>query len=143
MNAQTTNPALTTAIAYLSAREHGPHVIWYDHAVQHLVFALREDVERLGQMLGDGTRDAYSIWCSDAVIGDWLVVDRVTEDHLGPDATEDDLEPYSEAVVSSLADAGVHAARRWDGDGVIVITAWCDRDTYQPIAERVLTEGWS
>lgn len=143
MNTQHTSPALTTAIAFLAAREHGQHVIWHDHAVGHLVYASREDVERLGQMLDRGTRDAYSIWCSDAVIGDWMVVDSVTPEQLGPDATEDDLEPYSEAVVSALADAGVRADRRWDGDGVIVITAWCDRDTYEPIAERVLTEGWS
>lgn len=141
MNTQHTSAALTTAIAYLSAREHGPHVIWYDHAVQHLVFASREDVERLGQMLDRGTRDAYSIWCSDAVIGDWLVVDSVTEDHLGPDATEDELAVYACAVVSALADADVHAAWRWDA-GAAVITAWCDRDTYEPIAERVFEAGW-
>lgn len=43
MNTQHTSPALTTAIAFLAAREHGQHVIWHDHAVGHLVYASRED----------------------------------------------------------------------------------------------------
>lgn len=143
----TTSTTIATAIDHLDARELGAIIIWRDDAVGHEVYATREDVERLGQMLEDGTRDAYSLWCADTVIVDWMHVDRVEETHLGDSATGADLEPFAEAVVEALSAAGVEAdytvERDVDDEPCAVrITAHCDRDTYEPIAERVLESGW-